>query len=245
MSVYFDEATHTYLHQGRVLPSVTQITGILDKPALIPWAVGCTVEHLKGRLEAGIPYSEAQIGNMLRDAERARFFVSDKALEIGSAVHEWLERHVKAQIQEGPSPALPERPAVRLAVEQYLAWEERQPDLRYLASERRLHSQTYDYCGTMDSLLELDGLLIVADFKTSKAIYPEYWLQVAGYAQAVEEEDGVKVDQLMIIRVPKMEGDSLEVQVSGMPVHQLVYLFNCCLDLCNWKLEQQAQWGGP
>lgn len=245
MSVYFDEATHTYLHRGRVLPSVTQVTGILDKPALIPWAVGCTVEHLKGKLEAGVPYTEIQISSMLQAAERARFFVSDKALEIGSAVHDWLERHVKAQIQEKPSPDLPERPAVRLAVEEFLAWEERQSGLRYLASERRLHSEIYDYCGTVDTLLEMDGRLIVADFKTSKAIYPEYWLQVAGYAQAVEEEDGITVGDLMIIRVPKVEGDRLEVQVAGTPVHQLVYLFLACLDLYNWKLEQQAQWGGP
>ena len=44
------------------------------------------------------------------------------------------------------------------------------------------------------------------DWKTSKAVYPEYHLQVAAYAKAVEDMHDKKVDATYILRCDKATG---------------------------------------
>ena len=65
--------------------------------------------------------------------------------------------------------------------------------------EVHLWSETYKYAGTTDFIGLVDGKLTILDWKTSKAIYNEYWLQIAAYVHAFEELTGVKVDQVGIL----------------------------------------------
>lgn len=50
--------------------------------------------------------------------------------------------------------------------------------------------------GTLDSLAFVDGKLTLVDYKTSKDIYPEYWIQVASYCKMFEEcKHGLSIPQ--------------------------------------------------
>lgn len=62
-----------------------------------------------------------------------------------------------------------------------------------ILSEVYIYSKKYGYAGTADMICTIDGELWLVDFKTSKAIYDEYGLQVRAYGYAYEEMTGTKV----------------------------------------------------
>lgn len=58
-------------------------------------------------------------------------------------------------------------------------------------SELNLMSDELGFAGTMDRVIMLDdGRVIMVDIKTSNAIYPSYWLQLAAYRELLKEAQG-------------------------------------------------------
>ena len=109
-------------------------------------------------------------------------------------------------------------------------------EVAYESSERKVYSREFHYTGTADSVMRVDGRRVVADFKTSKGIYPEYLLQAAAYAHAVVEEDGGAIDDVLLIRVPK-DGEAVEVAYGterGYTCEELFDVFVACLLLHRW-----------
>lgn len=51
------------------------------------------------------------------------------------------------------------------------------------ASEMNVVSSALGFAGTLDRIINLNGKKILLDIKTSNAIYPSYWLQLAAYEQ--------------------------------------------------------------
>jgi len=238
----YDPIQHLYAANGIIVPSVTGIVGVIDKPALIPWAVNETVKYLKDRWLPDTNYTKEQISTILQDAKESRFRISQKALNIGSDAHDWIERHIKAKILQIPEPDMPEYPPVLAAVTSFLEWESTQ-DIQYVASERRLFSRRFMYSGTVDILMRVKGELVVGDLKTSKAIYPEYFLQCAAYAHAITEEDAEDVNKVAIIRIPK-DGKAVEVQ-SHEDISRYFNVFLACLSIWRWKNNwspESEQW---
>lgn len=72
--------------------------------------------------------------------------------------------------------------------------------------ERRIYSRRRGFSGTLDLLAEQKGRKVVVDWKSSKAIYPEYHLQTAAYVKAYEEETGDKVSGRILVRLGKSDG---------------------------------------
>lgn len=230
----YNDVKHLYVVDGVIIPSVTRIIGVINKPALVPWAVKETVTHLEGVWQPGVAYTEDQIKSILQDSKGARYRVSKTALNIGSEAHDWIERHVKSKVLSTPAPELPEYPPVLAAVTSYLDWEAQQMWLKYVSSERRVYSRNHMFSGTVDLVMEdPNGKLVIGDLKTSKGIYPEYLLQCAAYAKAIEEEDGVEVSRIVIIRIPK-DGTDFEVQ-TAWNIDELYEVFLSCLNLWRWK----------
>jgi len=69
------------------------------------------------------------------------------------------------------------------------------------AMEQHLWSEKYQYAGTCDCICKLDGKLMILDWKTSRGIYDEYWLQMSAYVQAFYELTGLKVDSVGILQI--------------------------------------------
>lgn len=74
-------------------------------------------------------------------------------------------------------------------------------------TEATCFNLTYQYAGTFDAIYRNEGGLILADWKTSKHAYPEYALQLCGYAHA----EFIGTPQGEQIPMPALEG--------GMIVH--------------------------
>jgi hypothetical protein len=186
-----------HLLDGTRVPSVTTILGIVDKPALKPWAFA---EGRKSGLAeaAGLPYAAT-----LRD-------VTKGAMEVGTIVHAMAEHDVKgsdpwAQVPPDLDPDLFEK--VKSGFGAYQDWK-LGARLEIVDCEVVVMSEEYRYGGTLDFIGKLNGKLVLGDFKTSNGIWPEYLCQLPAYARAYTETTGNSIDGgFHLLRFAKEHGD--------------------------------------
>lgn len=198
----FDEAAHSYavsIEGGDpvLVPSVTTILKVIDKPAFPRWAAKMVCEHLAGCLKPGEALDEIQIANLLKDAKAAPWRRADDAANIGTIVHSFAEEWAL-----GNRPPPPINPQARNAADAFVAWWESN-DVEPVAVERKIYSRDHGYAGTVDLIAGVNGKLTVADHKSSSGIWPEYRLQLSAYAQAYAEETGQEAEQRVCLRFGK------------------------------------------
>ncbi len=176
------------------------------------------------------PNKLAVILNQARFNYRA---ISKDALDVGHEAHKWLEGYIKflilADLQADQdtvdihlmSSPLPTEPRALNCVNAALGWLTKHK-VRPTRSEAKIFSRLYNYSGTEDfegvltacgdkSCCPYEGdIVFIADFKSSKAIYDEYRMQLAAYHQARGEEDpefGDSVGARIVLRLGKEDGE--------------------------------------
>lgn len=197
--IKFNPENHQYWIQEakmRRLAGATTYLGILDKPALIPWAVGITLEFIKLNIEylKNGSISEIEIYKLASEEHSKK---KDEAAEIGSAIHLWIEKYIKDENSE-----MPENPKVLQGVNSFLEWVE-QNKVKFLFSEKIVYSKQYDYCGIVDFACKIGKKTYLGDIKTGNNIYAEVKLQTAAYLKADQEECGAKYDGRVVLRISK------------------------------------------
>ncbi len=203
----FDESTHTYRVGGDEVPSVTTITRMLDKSGPLMWWVANEArDYIRRELSPGETVDEVRIDELAEGARLAHKRTSQRAANIGTRAHSWCERYITDyRLGDGPEPEMPHAEPVAEAVIEFLDWEE-QHDVEWLVSEVRVYSERYNYAGTFDARAVVDGAGYILDFKTSKAVYDDMWMQLAAYRQAYYEQSGK--DQLIgILHLPKTRAE--------------------------------------
>ena len=105
----------------------------------------------------------------------------------------------------GVIPKLPTQEEALNSIDAFKAWVQ-ENEIEWLSSEEKLYHRKHKYAGTVDARAYINGEYCVIDWKTSKAVYPEYHLQVAAYAKAVEDMHDKKVDATYILRCDKVTG---------------------------------------
>jgi hypothetical protein len=192
-------------------PSVTGITGATDGDkagGLIGWATKIFAQEIEDTIEPNVPHSASFIKNAAKEARWAHKQVGKQAAEFGTRLHEWAEDRMNAIIDGRKSPGLPRERKLKACaqgVEQWLT--EKNPEV--ISSERKVYSVGHHYSGTADLLCTIDGVPYVVDWKTSKRVdYITYDLQLAAYAQALNEEgvEGSPYVGRMIVQVPRETG---------------------------------------
>lgn len=155
---------------GDLVPSVTNVIGILDKPALPRWAAKETAKAAWSLRSSLAEMGEEEAVDVLKGAPWRQ---STRAADRGTSIHGWLE----ARLLGEPEPTL-EGQALEF-VDAARAWLERWDPVT-IATEITLFSPTY--AGTADALVSLDGEVWLVDFKTSSGLYPEVALQLSALA---------------------------------------------------------------
>ncbi len=117
-----------------------------------------------------------------------------KAGDIGTALHDLAEIHIKEEYYE-----LPQDEKVRNCFNQFLEWWDNN-NYKVTWTEKHFCSEKYSYGGTPDLLVNEN---ILVDFKTSKGIYADYLVQGSAYAKLIEENESRKIDKFIICRFPK------------------------------------------
>ena len=161
--------------------------------------------------------------------------IGEEAANIGSRVHNWLHQYITEAIPEKfESPEGGEK-----CIDAFLEWEKTR-QVKWEESERLVFqaARAIRYAGTADALAEIDGKKFVIDFKTSKKIYKSYYLQVAAYAAALNDELGLDDDnkyQGMILRLDKETG---KFQEKAFDITESVPIFWVCIDLKEWNSKR-------
>jgi len=183
------------------VPSVTTIIGrFKDSGALIKWAYNQGRDHEHAAHTGG-------------DDPGSLYAVTNKAATAGSIAHDLIEDHIlTGEIQTDVRDEWKEAQDTVLA----LAWNSyaqfqqwfKNTSLDVISTEEQLTSEEYRFGGTYDALgKDSEGRVVLVDWKTSNAVYGDYLVQLAAYAQLLRECRGITVEGFHLLRVRKETAD--------------------------------------
>lgn len=172
------------LKDGTVVPGATRITGQMDKSDwLAPWANRL---GLKGIDSVKYTADAARRGDLIHTILES--YVLNEEVELNMEVYS----------EEDINNSIPH-------LDFYKEWDSKHT-VEPIWCEHSLVSEKYKYGGRIDFYAIVDGKYTIIDFKTSKAISEENYLQLSSYVKLFEE-NGLSVDQAMIINVGKNKED--------------------------------------
>lgn len=206
--------THTryYDKAGKLLPGVTTILGVLNKPALVPWANGLGLQGIN-----------------------VREYVDVLAL-IGTIGHEMICCHNKGINFDGSMYPDELVDKAENSFIKYLQWE-KQHTVEPILCEPPLVSDLYDFGGTTDMYAKVDAVNTLLEYKTGKAIYPEHVYQVAACRQLLEEH-GHFVAECRILQIGRDENEGFSEKVVTSTTREWL-LFQHCLSI--YKLQKELK----
>ncbi len=206
-----------------IYPGVTGVLNVISKPALVPWAKRVAIESLSNELFALLPdhadpFQDITINryDVIDAVERAKKRpdqLKDDAAKLGTEAHAYIDKVVKGE------PLGPLQDDILEPVSAFADWW-KNGDYSFVAGDTKVASRRHRFGGSLDALALRDGRLTLLDWKTSKAIYDEYALQVAAYAYAFNETYGVSVRSAVCVRFrkPGVEGPPFEaLEVKDLP----------------------------
>lgn len=186
------------------LRGVTYFTSIIAKPALVPWAQRETIEQARRELHEAdtSDFLDDKIGweefidKILERALKRPKEAADKAMDIGSRAHDYIEKWIKG---EAPK-EIPDD--IKAPVGEFLKWVERDK-IQFVASELPVACLWGKFATKIDALAIHNNELVLEEWKTSKGIWDEYALQCAAGRQAFLETYGIFVKKAQVVRFGK------------------------------------------
>ena len=172
------------LQDGTIVPGVTTILGILNKPALIKWANNLGLQGI--------------------DSTK---YVDEKAA-IGTLAHKMIADYLRGEETDTSEYSKVQIDQAENATLSFFEWEKTHP-IEPALIESPLVSEEYQFGGTIDCLARITGEACLVDFKTSKGIFPEMMIQVAAY-QRLLKENGWEVDKAYILRIGRTPDEGFE-----------------------------------
>ena len=189
-----------YEKDGIKYPRCTQIISDCTNKGggLTQWAANCCVEWIEGECEWTTYDENGNEGFIVteEDLNKARFAyktVSETALDVGSEVHNAIEKYLR----DGDESYMDLEGQAFNAFCAFLEWKE-ENNFVHIEGERTVYGDRW--AGTLDEYCKLNDKLYVIDFKTSKpknkktgkGIYPEMRYQVAAYRDAMEQPSAIE-----------------------------------------------------
>ena len=184
----------TDVDKGLLVPSVTNVIGILDKPHLYGW-------YGRKAADAALDVTRNHPGLITRKPHEARKWLSDAArrhmndaADLGTRVHGICER---LAVGDTDVPIAPDETPYIEAWRSFMG--EFEPT--YLRVESTVFGSVDEpagslgYAGTADFFAEIDGLTVVGDLKTGRGIHTEAALQLnalAGATELVTDDDALE-----------------------------------------------------
>lgn len=249
IKIEFKENCHGYWLLGDKkirLCGVTTYIGVKDKSAaLIPWAVGETVNYIRDHLDDLQKDPNELLKLAKAEAERQK----QEAADLGTQIHKWCEEYIR-----GNNPEMPEDDKVLTGVNSFLEWMS-QNKAKFLETEKVVYSKKYGYVGTLDIVAEIDGKLYLIDIKTGNGLYSEVKMQTAAYLMAEIEETGREFAGRWALRISKETEDDYKAKMAKkgkedypeFKIFEALFLdedetalekdfmgFKACIDLYQW-----------
>lgn len=189
---------------GQEVPSVTQILGVINKPALINWANKMGLQGIK-------------TGEVLRNTA-----------DIGTLAHEIIEKWIKKDKPDWNGYKREQIIQACKCAQRFFGWLKEQEKFIPIVSEIPLVSEQYNYGGCVDLIANLNGKRTVIDFKTSSGIWDEAKYQTSAYFK-MANENGWSCTDIMIIRIGRDSFETFAVEHK----EQAFEVFKSALNLYN------------
>lgn len=212
---FFPEG-HIYRLSGseEVIPSATQILGVIAKPALVYWSALEASKYFKENVvevtsPTGLPLCSLNglsVDEIAKGMVESHKIISSDAAAIGTSVHKYIEECIKFKL-EGKN-SLPEEPDNKKAqnsINAFRSWYAKN-NVKFISAEEKIYHPELKYAGTVDAVAEVNDEFCVIDFKTSSKTYPEHHIQCAAYSKAIELIYDRKVECTYILRLDKKTG---------------------------------------
>lgn len=207
--------TRYKLADGTAVPGATTITGLLNKPFLITWANRLGLEGI--------------------DSTKYR----DEAAAIGTLAHAMVQAHLQQEVLDVSQYAPNQIDLAENAILSYLEWEKNHT-VEPIVCEIPMVSESKKYGGTVDCYCRLDGIPTLLDFKTGKAIYDEYFVQLSAYEMLLRE-NGYPVEDRKILRIGRDENEGFEERsVATSVIPDYFGVFESLLNV--YYLKKKLKW---
>lgn len=203
------------LKNGTYVPGSTTILNLMSKDFLVPWA--------------------NKLGKQQIDVQE----YVDQAAKQGELIHLILDSHIMHEEIDLDKYSDEEIRIGEEAFNRYMEWE-RNHTIEFPEVEKELVSETYKYGGKLDFYCLLDGKWTIIDFKTSNKISIDQKIQVSSYENLVRE-NGLKVEQLIILNVGKTY--DFKLQVEEIPFKDSTKYFKMFTKLIDvYYLKKELEW---
>lgn len=181
-----------YSKDGKRLPSVTTvISRFRDSGALMKW-------QFKMGFEQGVLCGKGMV--YVEDP----YAIAKDAANIGTIIHALVDDHVHGR----PHSLDGQDERVISGYNAYRQWET-QTHIKIVATEMQLVSEKHHFGGTPDAIGEIDGKLVLADWKSSSGIYTDHLVQLAAYRMLWDENNPSRplTGGSHLVRFAKESGD--------------------------------------
>ena len=202
------------LQDGTVVPGVTTILGVLNKPALVKWA--------------------NNLGLIGIDSSK----YADEKAAIGTLAHQMIADYLRGAETDTSEYSKVQIDQAENATLSFFEWEKTH-HVEPVLIEEPMVSEQYKFGGTIDCLGKINGSLCLLDFKTSSGIFPEMMVQVVAYRQLLAEH-GHKVDQTTILRIGRTPDEGFEERLVN-EVDKRWQIFQHCLEI--YRLQREVKNG--
>jgi hypothetical protein len=161
---------------------VTTILGQTLAKDLMQWAVSCAMEYLTERLPTVSPEDLVEAANEYKVRR-------DSGASTGTDAHAMVEQFLKGTAVQSAS-----NQEARNAYDAFVTWfKATKPEV--INVEEVIYSSKWEYAGTYDAMLRINGKVYLTDLKTTNAsrkapngVYAENFIQLGAYAGAHEEQ---------------------------------------------------------
>lgn len=215
MSLTFQPKAHRYRLDGKAVPGVTTILGVLDKPALPKWAAGSVAEYVADHPDGVEHLRGMGRGPMVAALKGIPWQTRDEAANRGTEVHRYA-----AEIVAGGEVDVPEMLVGH--VESYLAFLDDYAIAPVLI-EQAVASRTHWYAGTLDMVADSKRHpRAIYDLKTARSgIYAQTAWQNIAYGMA--DFYGLDGDEHPMSEVGIEASFGVHLRADGYDVHPLPY----------------------
>lgn len=190
----FTPGSHRYYLDGQPVPGVTTILGCLDKPAIPKWAAKTVAQYVADNPDAVETLRSLGESGMVKALADVPWKKRDDAATRGTTLHDYAEALLLGEEVDVDDELVP---VIEHALQFMEDWQ-----IEPVATESAVGSREHWYAGTADLFANYTrpdtGHMGVAifDWKSGKALYPEYAWQLNAYAFA--EFAGLNGDEVAL-----------------------------------------------
>ena len=196
---------HVYLFGGKQMTGVTTVLGVIAKPALIQWAADMACQ-LIGTAEKDRLGNYVVTNELLESARTAHTKKKEDAGTKGTDTHALVEEYIKECIENGGNAELRIKEAIDgidPVLNKFIGWAVGN-GVKFLASEKKVYSESWFVAGTFDFSFEKDGKRFVGDLKTMGKIWDRVpHFQAAAYRKMSVEMGEPDYDGTCIVNISK------------------------------------------